>query len=63
VGVDGKALLVDTRENENLAMASRNHPGLKTVDALGVNVYDVVDRPFVVLSEQALSRLVEVLAS
>jgi hypothetical protein len=28
-----------------------------------VNVYDVVDRPFVVLSEQALSRLVEVLAS
>jgi large subunit ribosomal protein L4 len=63
VGVEGKALLVDTRENENLALASRNNPGLKTVDALGVNVYDVVDRPFVVMSEQALGRLVEVLGS
>jgi hypothetical protein len=35
---------------------------VKAVDALGVNVYDVVDRPFVVISEQALGRLVEVLA-
>jgi len=63
VGVAGKVLLVDTRDNENLALASRNNPGLKTVDALGVNVYDVVDRPFVVMSEQALGRLVEVLGS
>lgn len=63
IGVEGKALIVDTRENENLRLASRNHPGLKTVDALGVNVYDVVDRPFIVLSEQALGRLVEVLES
>jgi len=63
VGVAGKALLVDMRGNENLALASRNNPGLKTVDALGVNVYDVVDRSFVVMSEQALGRLVEVLGS
>lgn len=63
IGVDGKALLVDSRENENLSLASRNHPALKTVDALAVNVYDVVDRPFIVLSEQALGRLVEVLGS
>lgn len=63
LGVEGKALLVDARDNENLALASRNHPSLKTVDALGVNVYDVVDRPFIVLSEQALGRLVEVLGS
>ena len=63
VGAGGKVLLVDSRENENLALASRNNPGVKTVDALGVNVYDVVDRPFVVMSEQALSRLVEVLGS
>mgnify|MGYP001592364658 CR=1 FL=1 len=63
VGVDGKALIVDARGNENLALASRNNPRLKTVDALGVNVYDVVDRSFIVLSEQALGRLVEVLGS
>jgi ribosomal protein L4 len=32
------------------------------VDALGVNVYDVVDRPFLIVTEDALGRLVEVLA-
>jgi len=62
LGIEGKALLVDGRDNEKLALAARNNPRLKTVDALGVNVYDVVDRPFVVVSEPALKRLVEVLA-
>jgi large subunit ribosomal protein L4 len=62
LGIDGKALLVDSLENHNLSLASRNVPSLKTVDALAVNVYDVVDRPFLVVSEGALSRLVEVLA-
>jgi len=61
LGVDGKALLVDRLANVNLTRAARNHPKLKTVDALGVNVYDIVDRPIVILSEGALERLVEVL--
>ena len=63
LGIEGKALLVDSRDNENLGLASRNHPAVKTVDALGVQVYDVVARPYVVLSEQALTRLVEVLST
>ena len=62
LGVDGKALLVDSMENRNLALAARNVRSFKTVDALAVNVYDVVDRSFLVLSEGALNRLVEVLA-
>ena len=62
LGIDGKALLIDTFENQNLARASRNERSLKTVDALAVNVYDVVDRSYLVVSESALSRLVEVLA-
>jgi large subunit ribosomal protein L4 len=62
LGIAGKALLVDSMENGELALAARNVKALKTVDALGVNVYDVVDRPFLVVSEGALSRLVEVLA-
>ena len=61
LGTDGKVLLVDRQENENLALASRNNPKLKTVDALAVNVYDVIDRPWVVASEEAFNRLVEVL--
>src|ERR1700730_1380262 len=62
IGIDGKALLVDTQDNHNLELAARNNRAVKTVDALAVNVYDVVDRPFLVLSEMALNRLVEVLA-
>jgi large subunit ribosomal protein L4 len=62
VGAEGKVLLVDRVDNEKLHLASRNDPRVKMVDALGVQVYDVVDRPWVVFSEQALGRLVEVLA-
>ncbi|KAB2969914.1 MAG: 50S ribosomal protein L4 [Thermoanaerobaculia bacterium] len=62
LGAEGKVLLVDRKDNENLTLASRNNPRLKTVDALAVNVYDVVDRSWLVMSEQALGRLVEVLA-
>jgi large subunit ribosomal protein L4 len=61
LGIEGKALLVDRFDNENLALAARNNPRLKTVDALAVNVYDVVGRDHVLLSEEALGRLVEVL--
>src|SRR5688500_6002734 len=57
LGIDGKALLLDTFENQNLARVSRNEKSLKTVDALAVNVYDVVDRSYLVVSESALSRL------
>lgn len=62
IGIDGKALLVDSRENVNLSLASRNNPRLKAVDALAVNVYDVIDRNHLVLSEKALTCLVEVLS-
>lgn len=62
LGVDGRALLVDSWDNERLDLAARNNPRLKAVDALAVSVYDVVDRSYVVVSEPALSRLMEVLA-
>lgn len=61
LGIAGKALVVDRHDNRNLALAARNNPALKTVDALGVTVYDVVGRPYVVFSEPALTQLVEVL--
>ncbi len=62
LGVSGRALLVDTHGNENLTIAARNNPKVKTVDALAVNVYDVVDRSHIVVSEDALNRIVEVLS-
>ena len=62
LGIEGKALLVDDWNNHNLALAARNNPQLKTVDALGLNVYDVVDRAYVLLSKEALGRIVQVLS-
>lgn len=61
LGIDEKTLIVDDRGNRNLILASRNHPKLKTVDALGVNVYDVVDRGYLLFSESAIGRLSDVL--
>ncbi len=62
LGVEGKTLIVDGHDNDHLRLAARNNPRLKTVDALGVNVYDVVDRANLVVSVGALDRLVEVLS-
>jgi len=62
LGVAGRALVVDRHDNDKLALASRNNPDLKAVDAMAVNVYDIVDRPHVVITEEAVARLVEVLS-
>lgn len=63
IGVEGKALIVDTFENTNAILAARNNPKLQFVDASNVNVYDVVNSRYVVLSQAALERLREVLES
>jgi large subunit ribosomal protein L4 len=63
IGAVGKVLLVDTIENTNAVLASRNNPKLRFVDALHVNVYDVVNSRYIVLSQAALERLKEALES
>jgi large subunit ribosomal protein L4 len=63
LGVEGKALLIDTLENTNAVLASRNNPRLNFVDALHVNVYDVVNSRYIVLSQAALDRLTEALSN
>jgi large subunit ribosomal protein L4 len=61
LGISGKALFVDARGNENFARASRNVSEWKLVDALGVNVYDVMSHGTLVVSKDALSRVVATL--
>jgi len=63
IGIEGKTLLVDTFENTNLALAARNNPKLLLVDPLHVNVYDVVNSRYIVLSQEALQQLTEALES
>ena len=63
IGVEGKALLIDTMENTNAVLAARNNPKFNFVDALHVNVYDVVNSRYIVLSQAALDRLTEALSN
>ncbi|HUP50047.1 MAG TPA: 50S ribosomal protein L4 [Thermoanaerobaculia bacterium] len=63
IGVEGKALIVDSFENTNAVLASRNNPKLRFVDASNVNVYDIVNSRYIVFSQAALERLREVLES
>jgi large subunit ribosomal protein L4 len=58
IGVSGKALFVDSRENDNFARASRNVKSIKLVDPLAINVYDVMNHGTLVLSHDALERVV-----
>jgi large subunit ribosomal protein L4 len=57
LGVSGKTLLVESRDNENLTRASRNVHGLKHVDPLAVNCYDVLNHGFLLITRDALTRV------
>ena len=59
LGVEGKALVVEAARNENLEMASRNNPKLVLSDANQVNVYDVMNARWIVVSEAALAKVTE----
>jgi large subunit ribosomal protein L4 len=59
LGIEGKALFVDARGNDNFELASRNVQAWKLVDPLGVNAYDVLSHGTVVLSKSAFSRVVK----
>lgn len=63
LGVTKKALLLPLDVEANLDRAARNNPRLKVVRALGVSIVDLLDHDTVVVSEPALMRLSEVLAS
>lgn len=61
LGVTGKALFVDSRDNENFLLASRNVQNWKVVDPLAINVYDVMNHGTLVFTKSALSRVVATL--
>jgi large subunit ribosomal protein L4 len=63
LGVTAKALLLPLESDVNLDLAARNNPRLTVVRALGLSIVDLLDHDTVVVSEPALKRLSEVLAS
>ena len=56
-----KALIVVDGENTNLEMSARNLPFVKVLRAEGVNVYDVLKYPNLVMTEAAVDQIEGVL--
>jgi large subunit ribosomal protein L4 len=52
-------LVVDNGDNKNLALGSRNIPGVKLVPSRDVNVYDLLGYDRVLLSQSAAAKLSE----
>jgi large subunit ribosomal protein L4 len=50
-----KALIVTGEKNDNLALSSRNLPGIKVMQPEGINVYDILKYPKLVLVQPAIA--------
>lgn len=57
-----KALIVVDGENTNLELSARNLPFIKVLRAEGVNVYDILKYPNLVMTEAAIDQIEGVLA-
>lgn len=61
LGLDGKTLIVDSVENNNLALSSRNVKRAKVVSSNGLNIYDLLYHEKLVLSKTAVDELTNLL--
>ena len=61
LGVDGKALLVDVKPEDKLALSIRNLEGLRLLPSNRVGARDVMDTRRVVMTQAALEKLQEAL--
>jgi large subunit ribosomal protein L4 len=59
--LEGKTLIVDSLENENLLRAARNVKRAKVVNSFGLNIYDLLYHERVVLSRAAADELTKLL--
>ncbi|ARU61066.1 50S ribosomal protein L4 [Tumebacillus avium] len=58
----GKALIVASEKDANIALSARNIPGVKFVDATGINVLDLLHHDALVITKDAVAKVEEVFA-
>ena len=63
LGLDGKTLIVDSLENENLMLSARNIRHAKVVNSFGLNIYDLLYHDHLVLSRAATEELEKLLGA
>jgi large subunit ribosomal protein L4 len=61
LGFDGRTLIVDSNDNDNLLLSSRNVRSAKVVGASGLNIYDVLYHEKLVISRSAVERITRAL--
>lgn len=62
LNVERKALIVTDEVNENVALSTRNIPGVLTITADRINVLDILDFDKFIVTEAAVKKIEEVLA-
>ena len=61
LGLEGKTLIVDSLDNDNLMLSTRNVQKTKVVNSFGLNIYDLLYHEKLVLSRAAVAQLEELL--
>ncbi|MZP30254.1 50S ribosomal protein L4 [Heliobacterium undosum] len=62
LNVERKALLVTADIDENVFKSARNIPGVSPVEAVGINVYDILNHDKLVITKNAVAKVEEVFA-
>ena len=61
LGLEGKTLIVDSLDNENLQLSTRNVQSAKVVNSFGLNIYDLLYHEKLIISEAAVKELEQLL--
>ncbi|HEY6232264.1 MAG TPA: 50S ribosomal protein L4 [Pyrinomonadaceae bacterium] len=61
LGHEGKTLIVDSLENENLLLSTRNVRSAKVVNSFALNIYDLLYHEQLIISEAAVQELEQLL--
>ena len=62
LGHEGKTLIVDSRDNENLILSTRNVQTAKVVNSFALNIYDLLYHEQLIVSEAAIKELEQLLS-
>jgi large subunit ribosomal protein L4 len=61
LGHEGKTLIVDSLENDNLLLSTRNVQSAKVVNSFALNIYDLLYHERLIISQSAVQELEELL--
>lgn len=62
LGHEGKTLIVDSLDNDNLMLSTRNVQSTKVVNSFGLNIYDLLYHEKLIISQAAVKELEDLLA-